>query len=402
LRDERELQAKLERQREKWRKRKANQRRKRLDGEIIEVRIDYSISFIRFLVAEGYLEDEDKDIHARIEEAAEFFLLYLPLEEFTVPEWTKGERNPREGGPITIKIRLTPAIVDALVAIETEREEDKRRDVRCIHDLYGGRPIYSRSRAEWPVVEIEQIFIDRLRSNPQALRDVAWETFIRAYQTWLPDPSTAYENWDWPALANKPCIGVLDVPRRRLPVARRPHRSSPLTVYGRTERAPWSKHKVRGADPKRASWHDDQIIRTHTKVSREGMRGRSAGSWQDNEPVYHNDSDDPGANPGNRDYGVDARQHDEQEVMHDAERTEREGEKALNKPFDDPLGTPKSFAVRTDAMPDNERGVKQLGKRTIEEAHIEPSEPREAEPAPKDDDENLEQIDRKDEVCPPP
>jgi hypothetical protein len=75
----------------------------------------------------GYLhdKDKDKDIQARIEEAAEFFLLNKPLEEFAVPEWTRGERNPREDGSFSVKIRLTPEIVDALVGIEVCREKGR-------------------------------------------------------------------------------------------------------------------------------------------------------------------------------------------------------------------------------------------------------------------------------------
>jgi hypothetical protein len=60
--------------------------------------------------------------------------------------------------------------------------------------------------------------------------------------------------------------------------------------------------------------------------------------------------------------------------MRDSDRTEREGEKALQKPYDSPLGTPKSFAIRTDVEPDDKTGVKRLGNRTIEEGTIEPPE----------------------------
>jgi len=61
-------------------------------------------------------------------------------------------------------------------------------------------------------------------------------------------------------------------------------------------------------------------------------------------------------------------------MVRDREKTARQGEKALHKPYDNPRGTPKSWAIRTDVEPDSEDGVTRLGNRIIEEGVIVPPE----------------------------
>jgi hypothetical protein len=55
----------------------------------------------------------------------------------------------------------------------------------------------------------------------------------------------------------------------------------------------------------------------------------------------------------------------------------QQGERALQTPYDDRRGTPKSWTNPADAEPDNEDGIKRLGKRVIEEGVIEPCEDKE-------------------------
>ena len=64
-------------------------------------------------------------------------------------------------------------------------------------------------------------------------------------------------------------------------------------------------------------------------------------------------------------------EQDDRASTHDWNKTAREGEKVLQKPYDDPTGMPKSWAIRTDAEPDNQDGVTHLGNR-VEEGVIVP------------------------------
>jgi hypothetical protein len=63
----------------------------------------------------------------------------------------------------------------------------------------------------------------------------------------------------------------------------------------------------------------------------------------------------------------------------DSQATAREGERALNKPFDDPTGTPKSWGNPNDAEPDCENGIRRIGKRVVEQVEIEPYKPKKGE-----------------------
>jgi hypothetical protein len=67
-------------------------------------------------------------------------------------------------------------------------------------------------------------------------------------------------------------------------------------------------------------------------------------------------------------------EHDDRASTRDWNRTAREGEKALQKPYDDPTGTPKSWSNPSDVAPHREDTVTRLGKRLIEETVIEPAE----------------------------
>jgi hypothetical protein len=94
------------------------------------------------------------------------------------------------------------------------------------------------------------------------------------------------------------------------------------------------------------------------------MKGQHAGSdrgvWRNEKAEYFPEQDD---RPTSRDWN----------------RTAQEGEKALQKPYDNPEGTPKSWSNPADAEPDNEDGIKRIGRRVIEEGEIEP---------PKDNEED--------------
>ena len=63
---------------------------------------------------------------------------------------------------------------------------------------------------------------------------------------------------------------------------------------------------------------------------------------------------------------------DDRPQTRDRDKAARDGEKALQKPYDHQQGTPKSSSNPSDAEPDNEDGIKRIGKRVIEEGKVEP------------------------------
>jgi hypothetical protein len=102
-----------------------------------------------------------------------------------------------------------------------------------------------------------------------------------------------------------------------------------------------------------ARYDDDPIIRSHGKSASVGMKGFYAGRkevWQSNSTLYP--------------------EQDTRASTRDWEKTARQGEKALHKPYDNPRGTPKSWAIRTDVEPDNEDGLTRLGNRIIERGSL--------------------------------
>jgi hypothetical protein len=70
-------------------------------------------------------------------------------------------------------------------------------------------------------------------------------------------------------------------------------------------------------------------------------------------------------------------EQDNRASSRDWEKTAREGEKALQKPYDDPQGTPKSWGIAIDADPPNDDHITRIGSRVIEETLIEPSKDEE-------------------------
>jgi hypothetical protein len=122
---------------------------------------------------------------------------------------------------------------------------------------------------------------------------------------------------------------------------------------GRKERW-WGERRFSGS--KR---NDDETIRSHDKSASVGMKGFHAGSdrgvWKNDNAAYYPEQDDRAS-------------------TRDRDSAAGEGEKALQKPFDDPEGTPKSWSNPSDADPDNDDHISRIGCREIEETLIEPKE----------------------------
>jgi hypothetical protein len=91
-----------------------------------------------------------------------------------------------------------------------------------------------------------------------------------------------------------------------------------------------------------------------------GFHAGSRGVWRNNNAEFYPEQD---SRASTRDWN----------------KTARQGEKGLNKPYDNPEGTPKSWSNPSDVEPDNEDGIKRIGKGVIEEGVIE-------RPTKKDDD----------------
>src|SRR6185369_11749033 len=110
--------------------------------------------------------------------------------------------------------------------------------------------------------------------------------------------------------------------------------------------------------------HDDATIRSHDKSASVGMKGFHAGSskgvWKNDNAIYYPEQDN---RPTTRDWN----------------RTARQGERALQRPYDNPEGTPKSWNNPADADPDNDDHIKRIGGRVIEETIIDPPKQKEEE-----------------------
>src|SRR5262249_17419703 len=119
---------------------------------------------------------------------------------------------------------------------------------------------------------------------------------------------------------------------------RRPHPGYPVvsaSLYSGRNKRWFGERKYSGS--KR---NDDEIIRSDDKSGSVGMKGFNAGTkgtWKINESIAE----------------VFPEQDDRVSSL-DRDRTAREGEKALQKPFDDPEGTPRSWSNPADADPDND------------------------------------------------
>jgi hypothetical protein len=157
--------------------------------------------------------------------------------------------------------------------------------------------------------------------------------------------------------SSKPAPGALAAP----PPPQRPWGGKPLgnnELYSGRKKRWWDDKRFSGAKK-----NDDQIIRSHDKSASVGMRGFDAGAkgaWVNPNAEYHPEQDD-------------------RAWTRASNRTAREGEKEVQKPYDDPMGTPKSWSNPSDAAPDDELGIRRLGRRLVEEGEIERYKPKKGE-----------------------
>jgi hypothetical protein len=109
-------------------------------------------------------------------------------------------------------------------------------------------------------------------------------------------------------------------------------------------------------------WHkyDDEIIRSHARSANEGKRGRFAGTRGERRIE-------------NAEYYPHA---DDRASTRDWNKTAREGEKAIEKPYDATTGTPKSWSNPVDAEPDR---AKFEDGHLIDDAEVAPPKPKKGE-----------------------
>jgi hypothetical protein len=232
---------------------------------------------------------------------------------------------------------MTAELVDQLVEYEIGREFSR---INRSSTRYTG------------FLAVPAAFGERLRESRSALRGIAEQWLFVLYATHIITHSVPcncklalLECECESRFLRPPCVPVLaGPPRPKRPkagrvLAKRSLYSGPVPHWWRA-----------------AQYDDDPIIRSHNKSARVGMKGFYAGTkgvWRNNNAVIYPEQDNRAS-------------------TRDRDKTARDGEKALQKPYDDPSGTPKSFAIRSDVEPDNDDGVMRIGKRVVEDGVIVP------------------------------
>ena len=156
------LEEKLARQREKWRRAKARRRRAESDakygGRIETLEVLHRLRLLDFLIYEGVLAEEDVKIQARIDEATDALLTsgYYDDPPGGPSRLSYMRSLDISDGPCTVKVRMGAAAVDFLVEIETKREDER---INSNWTIYDG-----------PRHEVPAHFAQNLRSNRAKLR----------------------------------------------------------------------------------------------------------------------------------------------------------------------------------------------------------------------------------------
>jgi hypothetical protein len=363
----------LERERERWRRKKARKRKAAQDaawqrdtnsGYFVQLWVPHYNRLTEALVGDGLLSEADADIAPRVDAAVDAVFQVVPGRYFG--QWWAG-RTPSRRGPDTqgtTRIRMTAELIDRLVAYgcrdQYEASHPRPQPDRLIEErrlaeahfrecaaalkrlLPGPERIRARAAAEradavrWrleeqihhspPIDEGDLAkFADGLRHDRAFLRKTAEEVLSQWYASYVPNPPWHPSNCKL-ALPECECltrfkvepgVGVLEGP----PKPKRPKAGKVLA-----KRELYSGPKPRWWRNPR--YDDDPVIRSHDKSAGVGMKGFDAGGrgvWKNDKAIYYPE-------------------HDDRASTRDWNRTAREGEKALQKPYDDPTGTPKSWS----------------------------------------------------------
>jgi len=416
---------KLKNDREKWRRKKANQRKKDYDAEwlrktengyIETLEVLHWNTMIEVLVSDGWLDERDINTTARLSEAVDGYFASVAFRA------ESGKRNRRTLGDVrgTVRVKITPELIDGFISSKWERSDEREellvpaRPVIYVANYYAGDDLHlkihearmkvnsfrtrptsythqgrlqlammetelqdlvdkqARLRANaWnrmhedyvSLPEMPDEFANRLRGNRRAIKEFAEAYLCNYYLSHIPEPPSFPCNCKL-ALPECDCLsrfrhkvyeGALDGP----PKPKRPQAGKVIqkkSLY--SEKQPRWWRDGRYSTSKR---HDTDTIKSHDKSASVGMKGFHAGTkgvWRTENAVYYPERDDRAS-------------------TRDWNKTAREGERALQRPYDDVEGTPKSWSNPSDADPDNDDHITRIGRRVIEETLIEPKRERE-------------------------
>jgi hypothetical protein len=388
----------LERERERWHLKKVRQRkaagdadwqRRTPSGYFVQLHVLQYTHLAEALVGYGFLRKNDAEIPQRVDAAVDRWFESATFDFGYLDRVRKvGAASPR-----TVRVRMTQDLADKLVAYEyqvwSERKDYAPRkdweqfsslltranaaNLRATEHRIGGRHTEAaKATAKYirlqrqadahlsqpvnePPKEPPAWFVENIRANKPALVRAAETCLHRFYMSYdfVPDPPTHPCNCKL-ALPACECLsrfkvepggGVLEGP----PKPKRPKAGKVLA-----KRDLYSGPKPRWWRNPRHD--DDPVIRSHDKSAGVGMKGFYAGGrgvWKNDKAIYYLEQDNRAS-------------------TRDWNRTAREGEKGLQKPYDDPTGTPKSWSNPSDVAPDSEDTIIRLGNRVIEEGKIEP------------------------------
>jgi hypothetical protein len=409
---------KLKRERERWRSKQARKRKRKRDAErlrrtnfgyFVELWVPHYHSLTKALVAAGFLREDDVDISDRVDEAAEELFQSIPSEDWErragwdpfATEFGSGPRLSRAKQGTT-RIMMTADLADRLVADGAEVEFERSRpgpqpDRRLIRQYRRAQAheqkcwaLFGRSKPGPERVEANKL-LDRAREDCYRLRNEInaisappafdKDEFAKFAKGLLENRHflrrTAeqilfkwYSSYDF-SQQPMPCNCNLALaacacawgPRAKLaagPLATPPRPARPRAGKLLVRRDLYSGRKPRWWGERNYSGskrNDDEIVRSHDKSASVGMKGFHAGTkgtWKNDQAIYYPEQDD-------------------RAWARDWDKTAREGEKALQRPFDDPEGTPKSWSNPADADPGDDKHITRIGTREIEETLIEPA-----------------------------
>jgi hypothetical protein len=314
---------------------------------------------VKELVRLGYLDEADKDIAPRVDAAVDEVL----KDYVRSPSYGFRESGVVKAG--AVRVRMTQELASTLADAEyeerfpphslrfaDERVEDLRRwdleeKSRTARELR--KPLFLRVPARGKIIETSDSLRDaeaerdRIRREfrtPEEFKEEflqnrgeltrAAERYLSHFcDSYVPDPPWHPCNCKL-ALPECECStrfkvepggGILEGPPK-------PKRPAAGKVVAKRDLL--SKPKPRWWTERRynSGCNDDPIIRSHDKSAGVGMKGFYAGApgvWKNDKAIYYPEQDNRAS-------------------TRDRNRTAREGEKGLQKPYDDPTGTPKSWS----------------------------------------------------------
>jgi hypothetical protein len=385
----------LERERERWHRKKVRQRKAAQDaawlrdtpsGYFVQLWVPHYTRLVEALVGVGYLDAANKDIAQRVDAAVDEVL----KDYVRSPSYGFRESGVVKAG--AVRVRMTKELASKLADAEYARRfpphslrlADENVEFCRRWDLedkaYTAReqrkPLFLRVPRK-KIIEVSDILRDAEAERDQIRRGLRTpeefkEEFLqnrgeltRAAERHLSHFCDSYV----PDQPSSPCNCKLRLPECDCLSRFRPSAATGALPMRPGPQRPWGARPLVKQDlysgPKPRWWterrynsgrNDDPIIRSHDKAASVSMKGFDAGGrdvWKNDKAIYYPEQDNRGS-------------------TRDWNRTAREGEKALQKPYDDPTGTPKSWSNPSDVAPDSEDTIIRIGKRVIEDGEIEP------------------------------